>query len=108
MIQGLWLSQVFAFISILILANLEPMLSLMGYEQEVIGIASDYLKALCWGIPFVLAFNVLRMFSEGLSIYVLMFGHFGFPAMGTVGAGWATSMVYCVMFCAMLAFCLKE
>ncbi|MEE2599423.1 MAG: polysaccharide biosynthesis C-terminal domain-containing protein [SAR324 cluster bacterium] len=66
------------------------------------------------------------MFSEGLSItrptmyisllglgvnivsnYVLMFGNFGFPAMGAVGAGWATSMVYCVMFYAMLAFCLK-
>ncbi|MEE2599424.1 MAG: MATE family efflux transporter [SAR324 cluster bacterium] len=45
-IQGLWLSQVFAFISILILANLEPMMSLMGYEHEVIRIASDYLKAL--------------------------------------------------------------
>ena len=125
-IQGLWLSQVFAFLSILILANLEPVLYWMGYEAEVIRIASHYLKALCWGMPFVYAFNVLRMFSEGLSItrptmyisviglgvnivsnYALMFGYFGFPAMGAVGAGWATSMVYLVMFCAMLAFCLK-
>jgi len=125
-IQGLWLSLVLAFISILIIANLEPVLNKMGYEQEVIRVASDYLKALCWGMPAVYAFVVLRMFSEGLSItrpamyftllglgvnivsnYALIFGHFGFPALGAVGAGWTTSMVHWVMFCAMLVFCMK-
>ena len=125
-IQGLWLSQALAFISILILANLEPVLYWMGYEQEVIRVTSGYLKALCWGMPPVYAFLVLRMFSEGMSItrptmyisliglganiisnYALMFGHFGFPALGAVGAGWTTSMVHWVMFFAMLAFCLK-
>ena len=125
-IQGLWLSQALAFISILILANLEPVLYWMDYEPEVIRVTSGYLKALCWGMPPVYAFLVLRMFSEGMSItrptmyisliglganiisnYALMFGHFGFPALGAVGAGWTTSMVHWVMFCAMLIFCLK-
>jgi len=36
-----------------------------------------------------------------------MFGHFGFPALGAVGAGWTTSIVHWVMFSVMLAFCLK-
>ena len=127
MIQGLWLSQALAFISILILANLEPVLYWMDYEPEVIRVTSGYLKALCWGMPPVYAFLVLRMFSEGMSItrptmyisliglganiisnYALMFGHFGFPALGAVGAGWTTSMVHWVMFCAMLIFCLKH
>ena len=125
-VQGLWLSQVLAFISILILSNPEPVLYRMGYEQEVIRVAGEYLRALCWGMPAVYAFIVLRMFSEGLSItrptmyfsliglcvniisnYALMFGHFGFPALGAVGAGWTTSVVHWVMFCAMLVFCLK-
>jgi len=125
-IQGLWLSQALAFISILILANLEPVLYWMDYEPEVIRITSGYLKALCWGMPPVYAFLVLRMFSEGMSItrptmyisliglganiisnYALMFGHFGFPALGAVGAGWTTSIVHWVMFFMMLAFCLK-
>ena len=125
-IQGLWLSQALAFISILILANLEPVLYWMDYEPEVIRVTSGYLKALCWGMPPVYAFLVLRMFSEGMSItrptmyisliglganiisnYALMFGHFGFPALGAVGAGWTTSMVHWVMFFVMLAFCLK-
>jgi len=57
-IQGLWLSLALAFISILIIANLEPVLNKMGYEQEVIRVASDYLKALCWGMPAVYAFVV--------------------------------------------------
>ena len=125
-IQGLWISLVLAFISILVLANPEPLLYWMGYEEEVIRIAGDYLRALCWGMPAVYAFIVLRMFSEGLSItrptmylslvglgvnivsnYALIFGHFGFPALGAVGAGWTTSVVHWVMFIAMLAFCLK-
>lgn len=39
--------------------------------------------------------------------YALIFGHFGFPAFGAVGAGWTTSMVHWVMFIVMLIFCLK-
>ena len=125
-IQGLWLSLVLALVSILILANPEPVLYLMGYEAKVIQVAGDYLRALCWGMPAVYAYLVLRMFNEGLSItrpnmyfslvglginivgnYALMFGHFGFPAFGAVGAGWTTSMVHWVMFIVMLIFCLK-
>jgi putative efflux protein, MATE family len=125
-IQGLWLSQVLALVSIVILANPEPVLHFMGYEAKVIQVAGDYLRALCWGMPAVYAYIVLRMFNEGLSItrpnmyfsliglainivgnYTLMFGHFGFPALGAVGAGWTTSMVHWVMFSVMLTFCLK-
>ena len=120
-IQGLWLSLVLALVSILILAHPEPVLYLMGYEAKVIQVAGDYLRALCWGMPAVYAYLVLRMFNEGLSItrpnmyfslvglginivgnYALMFGHFGFPAFGAVGAGWTTSMVHWVMFIVML------
>ena len=67
-IQGLWLSQVLALVSIVILANPEPVLHFMGYEAKVIQVAGDYLRALCWGMPAVYAYIVLRMFNEGLSI----------------------------------------
>ncbi|GIT04189.1 MAG: hypothetical protein CM1200mP28_14480 [Deltaproteobacteria bacterium] len=39
----------------------------MGYESEVIRVAGEYLRALCWGMPAVYAFIVLRTFNEGLS-----------------------------------------
>lgn len=40
-IQGLWLSQVLAVISILVLANPEPVLYWMDYEKEVIRVPYD-------------------------------------------------------------------
>jgi MATE family multidrug resistance protein len=65
----------------------------------------------------------LRFFNEGLSVtrpgmyfaaigviiniaanYVLMYGKFGFPAMGAVGCGYATALVVTVMFFCMLIF----
>ena len=126
-IQGLWLSQALALISICILVYPEPVLNLMGYESEVIRVAGEYLRALCWGMPAVYAYIVLRTFNEGLSYtrpnmyisllglginiignYTLMFGHFGFPALGAVGAGWSTSLVHWVMFAVLLVYCLKS
>ena len=126
-IQGLWLSQALALISICILAYPETVLNLMGYESKLISIAGEYLRALCWGMPAVYAYIVLRTFNEGLSYtrpnmyisllglginiignYTFMFGHFGFPSLGTVGAGWSTSLVHWVMLAVLLAYCLKS
>lgn len=126
-IQALWLSQFFAFLSILFFVNIEFVLDRIGYEQEVIVIAKDYLTALCWGIPAIYAFLVLRMFIEGLSItrptmyfsiiglgvkiilnYFMMFGGYGFQRLGAVGAGWATSITYWIMLFVMFFFCIKS
>jgi len=126
-IQGLWISQIFALLSILFLSNTHHFLYSFGYEEEVIGIAIDYLKALCWGIPAIYAFLVLRMFTEGLSVtrptmyfsliglgfkvilnYVLVFGKFDSPALGTEGAGWATSISNWIMLILFITFCAKS
>ncbi len=126
MVQGFWLSQLLAFISILALLNLGAVLHLMNYDPELIQIAEGYLSAICWGMPPLYAYLVLRMFAEGLSMtrpsmfiafvglltnmmgnYTLIFGHFGFPALGAVGAGYATSLVHITMFAAILLFFLK-
>ena len=122
-IQGFWLSQIFAFLSIMFLSNVDNFLYKFGYEEEVIRITTDYLKALCWGIPSLYAFLVLRLFAEGLSItrptmyfsiiglvlkvflnYILMFGLYGFPHLGTVGAGWATTITQWIMLIMILIF----
>jgi len=126
-IQSLWLSQFLAFLSIFFLKNIEPILFRIGYEEDVRRIVVDYLSALCWGIPPIYAFLALRMFIEGLSItrptmnlliiglvfkivlnYVLMFGNLNFPALGIVGAGWATVITHWLIFFLMLVFCLKS
>ena len=67
------------------------------------------MKTLAWSIIPVMLFQSYKQFIEGLSIvkpamvvtlaanlvnvfgnWVLIFGNLGFPAMGLVGAGWAT------------------
>jgi MATE family multidrug resistance protein len=86
--------------------------NLIGYlnqpkEVEVEAIA--YMQTLAWSIIPVMLFQTYKQFLEGLSIvkpamvvtllanmvnifgnWVLIFGNLGFPALGLVGAGWAT------------------
>ena len=81
----------------------------MGQKQEVVLLARPYLQLLGLSGFFVLVFQAIKQFMHGLSHtkepmyiefgeailnvflnYLLIFGHWGFPAMGLVGAGIAT------------------
>ena len=118
------LSLYFAFPMIILLHGLEPLMEAIGYPHEVTKIGDGYLNAVSWGFPAMLAYHVFRHFNEGLGLtrpnmyfhiiglllnilgnYTLMFGHFGFPAMGAVGAGWSTAMVWNLMFLMLFTFC---
>jgi multidrug resistance protein, MATE family len=121
--QVLWLSQILAIPSFILLWQLDFLLHLIGVTEEIIPIAAGYLKAISWGIFPAYAFGALRYFNEGLSVtrpamfiaglgllvnipanYILMFGKFGFPQLGAVGTGYASAIVFTVMFIAMLWF----
>ncbi len=125
--QGLWLSIILSIPAILLLNNLHPVMNLLGFSPEVITITSGYLFALSWGVPAVFAFMVLRFFNEALGAtrpalyitliglafnilgnYTLIYGHFGFPELGAVGTGWATAIVFWVMFLVMLAYTISR
>jgi len=125
-LQGFWLSAVLCVPAILILHNLEPVMNLIGYGSEVIRISDGYLKAISTALPGILLYSVLQHFNEGIALmrpnmyfhivglglnilgnYAFMFGHFGFSAMGAVGAGWASSLVWNSMAVVMLVFCLR-
>jgi putative MATE family efflux protein len=85
----------------------------MGTGKEVARLGDSYFGTLSWGMPFIfldaLFFNVLsaagktqaslyiKIASAGLNIllnYALIFGHFGFDAMGVQGAAIATVISY--------------
>ncbi len=95
----------------------EPVLNLFGIDSVIVPHAASYLRALSWGAPALSMVFLLRFFSEGtgntaptmfygvagalLNIplnYVLMFGKLGFPELGTVGCGYATSIVVWLQF----------
>ncbi|HDP1359872.1 TPA: MdtK family multidrug efflux MATE transporter, partial [Klebsiella pneumoniae] len=120
--QGFWLA---GFVSVLIMVvlwnagyiissmhNIDPLLA-----EKAVG----YLRALLWGAPGYLFFQVARNQCEGLAKtkpgmvmgfigllvnipvnYIFIYGHFGMPELGGVGCGVATASVYWVMFASML------
>ena len=121
--QSLWLALFLALPTMLLLRNAEPVLLLLDLEAEVAVLSEGYLKAAAWGIPGLLGYIALKHFNEAVSVtrpamyigvvglffniicnYTLMFGKFGFPALGAIGTGWATMIVMWVMFFCMLIY----
>ncbi|MFS0752293.1 MATE family efflux transporter [Oceanobacillus sp. 1P07AA] len=115
--QGMYLSVALSVIIILIggLA-LDPILQAMSLEKEVQHIAKYYLITLGTGIVPLFLFHTIRSFMDGLGQtrssmiiilislpinvvlnYILIFGKFGIPAFGGIGAGIATSLTYWII-----------
>ncbi|NDJ57335.1 MdtK family multidrug efflux MATE transporter [Enterobacteriaceae bacterium 4M9] len=122
--QGFWLAGVVSIIIMIVLWNAGYIIRGMhNIDPKLADIAVGYLRALLWGAPGYLFFQVARNQCEGLAKtkpgmvmgfigllvnipvnYVLIYGHFGMPELGGVGCGVATAAVYWVMFACMLAW----
>jgi len=115
--QALWIAVTFAVPYFLICYFSEPLLAAFGIDPVIVPTAAAYLRAMSWGAPGLCLVFLLRFFSEGtghtrptmlygvtgalLNIplnYVFMFGKLGMPALGTVGCGYATSIVIWLQF----------
>lgn len=110
--QMFWLILMLAIPCFFLIRNVDVVMDLIGVTQEIIPIADGYLDALSWGFLPLLAYAGVRFFSEGLSVtkpamyiaaasvvlnvganYVLMYGKLGFPQLGAIGTGYATSII---------------
>ena len=110
--QSLLVSVVLGILGFFAVRKLSVVLNLIGIDAGIVPVATDYLSAVSWGIPAVCGYLALRFVSEGIGYtrpmmtiqvaglffniflnYVFMFGKLGVPAMGAVGAGWATAVV---------------
>ncbi len=115
--EGLHLGLALYVIPFLVMWNSEPLLLYVGQEPGTVVLTSGYLRAIAWGMLPFLWFVALRSLVEGVSRplpvtmitimglglnvlanYVLMFGKWGFPELGLVGTGWASTIVYWMMF----------
>ena len=119
--QGFW---IVAFASLLLTVfwrNVEFVYMALGIDAPTIAIAVGYLDAVSWGTLPLLGYFLVRYLCEGMGEtrpamymalaalvlklplnYVFMYGHWGVPAMGGVGCGWASAILWWAEFTGML------
>lgn len=107
----------------LALSILVPFLGLLGQPPDVVQEAGPYLLLIAWSLPLAMISLVLGQSAEAMNrpwpVFVilagtvlvnvglnslLIFGHWGFPALGLTGAGWATLAARVVQVLALLAW----
>lgn len=107
--QGLLINSLLSIALMAVLWLIKPLAVHMGQDPEVITLALPYLGLLILGLFPLMLFLSLKQFAEGLSDtrpamlislganvvnvvlnYVMIYGYWGFPAMGLMGAGYAT------------------
>jgi multidrug resistance protein, MATE family len=109
--RGLVLAVVLAGLSLAPLLAVEPLVVLLRQPPDVVPMAAGYVYAATPGIFAFLGFVVLRQTLQAMDLvrpivativlanvvnaalnWVLVFGHLGFPALGPVGTGWASTI----------------
>jgi len=107
--NGLFTNLLVGLLLFVVLIAAMPLLPYFGQPEEVLQLATPYFTILLFSmIPMMLFFS-FKQFTEAVNVtkpamvftltgnllniflnYILIFGKFGFPAMGLIGAGYAT------------------
>ncbi len=107
--NGLFLCTALGVVLFLAILLAKPLMYLMKQPVEVVELAIPYLDLVAFSLIPLICFQALKQFSDGLSMtrypmyatlianvvnvilnYLLIFGKFGFPEMGIVGAAVGT------------------
>jgi multidrug resistance protein, MATE family len=124
LVNGIYLSLGLAPILMGVVWLWEPLLRSLNIQQAVLAQTIPYLRALNWSTLPLLLYFVFRRYLQGINLakpvmfsllsanlinllgnWAFIYGHFGFPAMGTVGSGWATCIGRVYMATMLLAYC---
>ncbi len=119
--RGLLVAIALAIVVSLVLAASGPMLALLRQPPELIPVATRYIHALIWSMLPFYGFIALRQVLQGVhwvrpvvwaiasanlinvvANWILIYGNLGFPAMGSEGSGWATTLSRWEMLCFLL------
>jgi MATE family multidrug resistance protein len=109
--QALWIALAMCVLPLAIGIFAGRIYTAVGTSASIIPTATAYTHAICFGVPAMLALQALTYTSEGLGRtrtimlmtvmalptnvllnWVFMFGHWGAPALGAVGAGVASAI----------------
>ena len=107
--HGLFLCLVLGLALVLIIYAAKPLMYIMGQPPEVVDLAMPYLNLVAISLLPLVVFQGFKQFSDGLSMtkypmyatfaanivnvllnYLFIFGKFGFPELGIVGAAIGT------------------
>ena len=107
--HGLFLCTVLGILLFAVVYFAKPILYQMGQPEEVVLLAIPYLELVAFSLIPLIIFQAIKQFSDGMSMtkypmyatilanvvnvilnYVLIFGKFGFPELGIVGAAYGT------------------
>ena len=107
--HGLFLCTVLGIVLFLGVFFAKPLMYFMKQPQEVVELAIPYLDLVAFSLIPLVVFQALKQFSDGMSMtkypmyatlianivnvvlnYLLIFGKFGFPELGIVGAAYGT------------------
>lgn len=125
--QSVWVGIFLSLLGFTVLFSIYDLFVFMDVSPPILPIATGYLQAIAWGMPAIVGFFILRYLNEGManilpvmiigflgllvnviSNYILIFGHFGAPALGGVGAGWATTITHWIMCFCLLIYLFKS
>jgi multidrug resistance protein, MATE family len=103
----------------------EPIVKLLGIPTPLTSQAIPYLQALNWGTLPLLLYFAFRRYLQGVNLvkpvmfslisanivnfvgnWALIYGHWGFRAMGTVGSGWSTCWARIYMALVLMGYAL--
>ena len=99
----------------------EQVLLFAGQDPQLARVAGEYAAVQAPSVPFFLAYTALRQYLQGRELvrpalwvilianvfnigfnWILIFGNLGFPALGVVGAGYATALTRAIGFLGLL------
>ena len=121
--MGLWVLALYSALVMWPLWHTERILLALGQDREIAGLAGDYVRVAMWSMLPALMVSGMRAFLtvvghaylmlaviaagavvNGVLNYLLIFGHYGFPALGVVGSALATSIANLLMALMLVAY----
>ncbi|WED23132.1 MATE family efflux transporter [Vibrio sp. JC009] len=125
--QGIFLASLLVIPTLAILIQTKFIVGMMDVDPLLAEKTTGYMNAMLWAVPGSLLYQALRSFADGMALtkpamfigflglainiplnWMFVYGKFGAPALGGVGCGVATAIVYTLMFLFMLFYIIRS
>ena len=124
--HGLWLALAASPILLAVCYGVFSTIRFWGINPDVLTLARPFLNTLALGLPPLLVYAACRRYLQGIHVvrpimwalitanavnalgnWLLIYGHWGFPAMGVQGSAWATNVARLYMAAVLWAAILR-